>query len=909
MKQYFDAVAVEKKWYDFWVNNDYFVPKKLDSVDNFSMVIPPPNVTGTLHMGHAFQLSIMDALWRYHRMNGRQSLWQLGMDHAGIATQLVVDNILKQKGKDRITLGRDEFVKEIWKWKQYSGDTIINQQKCLGIAGDWDNLRFTLDPDFSQVVSKVFIQLYEQGLIYRGKRLVNWDPVLKTAISDLEVLSQEEDGSLWYIKYVVDDQDLIIATTRPETLFGDVAIAVNPGDERFSHLIGKMVVVPLCGREIPIIADEYVEMGFGSGCVKITPAHDFNDYSIGLKHNLPFINILTQDARLNDQVPSEFRGLTVLEARSKVTELLELNNLLVKTENYRHKVPRGDRSGAVIEPYLTDQWFIRMKPLALPAIEALKSGKLVFMPENWGKVYLQWLENIEDWCISRQLWWGHRIPAWYNEAGEIFVGENEDQIRKKYSVVGNLIQDEDVLDTWFSAALWPFVTLGWPEENNFRYRNFYPTSVLVTGFDIIFFWVSRMVMFGLKFTGEVPFKTVYITGLIRDARGQKMSKSKGNIIDPIDLINGISLDELLKKRTSFLMQKHLIGKIEKDTKKDFPNGIESSGTDALRFALCSLATMNMNINFQMDRLLNSKHLVTKIWNAARYILKQLPQDFTLKEVITLNPIDFWINQKFNTLVSQVKNWMEQYRFDLVCRGIYEFFWEQFCDWYLEFCKVLLSSEILEEYKYATLATLVRIMEKFLRLIHPILPFISEELWQKFKKYINNFDEESILLSAYPRNILKENAENYLTIEWIKKVIINIRNVKSEFVLPKTTAVYLKSCEHQYSKNLLLLDNYFALTGMKSFNRDSNLTSGYALVVDEGIELAIEIPKERVLSEKKRLENDLFRLNKEKVNLTEKLENVTYVNKAPIEVVSRDRERLNVCNCLINKVLQQLKSIV
>ncbi len=908
MKQYFDANSAEERWYNFWVDNKYFVPElNGNKGDNFSMVIPPPNVTGTLHMGHAFQLSIMDALWRYHKMNGQATLWQLGIDHAGIATQLIVENLLKQQGKDRLQLGREAFINEIWQWKQYSGDMIVNQQRRLGIAGDWDHLRFTLDPVFSRTVAKVFVELYQQGLIYRGQRLVNWDPQLKTAISDLEVLNQEEDGHLWYIKYT-GVQDLIIATTRPETLFGDVAIAVNAQDERYKHLIGKTVLVPLTNRVIPIIADDYVEMEFGTGCVKITPAHDFNDYAVGQRHHLPCLNILTKEGRLNEQVPEAFRGLTVLEARAKVVAALEQQSLLVKSENYRHKVPRGDRSGAIIEPLLTDQWFVRMKPLAARAIEAFKNGQLTFVPENWGKIYLQWLEKIEDWCISRQLWWGHRIPAWYDQDGTMYVGESEAQIKAQHPHLKDLKQDEDVLDTWFSSALWPFVTLGWPDSKALRYQQFYPTSVLVTGFDIIFFWVARMVMFGLHFTGQVPFKTVYITGLIRDARGQKMSKSKGNIIDPIDLIDGISLEDLLEKRTHFLMQKHLTDKITKETKKDFPNGIEKSGTDALRFTLCSLATMNMNVNFQMERLVNSKHLVTKIWNAARYVLMQIPADFPLRQVKICNAIDFWINQKFNHLVAQIRVGFKQYRFDLICHQLYEFFWEQFCNWYLEFSKLTLKDEVLNEEKLSTLLTLVRIIERFLRLIHPILPFISEELWQLFKNYTKDASLESILLSKYPDQDLEEDEQSYLTLEWVKQVMVNVRNVKSEFLLPKNTTVHLKTYEHADRERLMFLKRYFRLTGFEKLKDNFKLDSGYALIVGDGVELAVVIPNEKLLAEKQRLTEELAHYNDEKLKLTAKLNNVTYINKAPELIVRRDQERLEVCGKLISKVLQQLNNI-
>ncbi len=909
----YEPKAIEQSWYQKWEKNNYFTPSGKGSP--YCIVIPPPNVTGTLHMGHGFQDSIMDALIRYKRMSGYNTLWQLGTDHAGIATQMVVENIIRTEGKNRHSIGREDFIKKIWEWKKYSGDTIANQERRLGISGDWTREKFTLDPELAETVQHAFIKLYEEKLIYRGKRLVNWDPVLNTAISDLEVISEDSEGSLWHIKYPLLDsaESLTVATTRPETMLGDTAVAVHPQDERYQHLIGKKIKLPLTDRIIPIIADEQVDKEFGTGCLKITPAHDFNDYATGERHNLPLINIFTPNAYLNENTPKNYQGLERFQARKQILSDLETAGLLLKTEKHQLKIPKGDRSGAIIEPYLTDQWFVKTKDLAKPAIDAVLNGKINFIPNNWSKTYLQWLENIEDWCISRQLWWGHRIPAWFDEEGEIYVGHSEEDVRTRFNLgTRTLKQDEDVLDTWFSAALWPFSTLGWPEKPEFK--TFYPTSVLVTGFDIIFFWVARMVMLGLKFTGDIPFKDIYITGLIRDSHGQKMSKSKGNILDPIDLVDGIPLEKLIEKRTSNLMQKHLAEKIEKQTRQDFPEGITGFGVDALRFTFCSLATTSRDINFDMARLEGYRNFCTKIWNASRYVLMQLENFDYNNNDVEYSPADRWIQSELQNTLQTVATEFKTYRFDLITQAIFEFTWREFCDWYLELAKPILNSDQFSPaLKQGARKTLITTLETILRVIHPFMPFITEEIWQEVVPKMN-IKEPTIMLQRYPEfDATKIDTSAVSEIEWIKKMVLAIRNIRGEMNISpgKLLPLLLNKGSEKDLERINQHKNFLTtLAKLESINwiKEEKIPKAASALVDT-LELHL------VIGELFDFKAEIARINKEISKLKDdierteiKLNNPNYTEKAPALVVEKDRLRLTENRNLLDKLQAQFKKL-
>jgi valyl-tRNA synthetase len=797
MDKTFEPGPIEARWRQFWEDRGCYAPS--GQGEPYSIMIPPPNVTGTLHMGHAFQHTIMDALIRHARMSGRDTLWQPGTDHAGIATQMVVERNLKLEGVDRHGLGRETFVDKVWEWKAHSGGIIEQQIRRLGSSVDWSRNRFTMDEGYSKAVVEHFVRLHEDGLIYRGKRLVNWDPVLQTAISDLEVVNEEENGKLWHFRYPLADGSghLVVATTRPETMLGDTAVAVHPEDERYRHLIGKTVRLPLVEREVPVIADDYVDREFGTGVVKITPAHDFNDYQVGQRHGLAQINILTPTATLNDAVPAAYRGLDRYVARKRVVADLDALGLVEKIEDHKLKVPRGDRSGAVLEPYLTDQWFVDLTRKTLPdgrpggwtaitqpALDVFADGHIQFVPENWINTYRQWLDNIQDWCISRQLWWGHRIPAWYDEAGNVYVGRSEQEVREKYaSRLGPqaaLRQDEDVFDTWFSSDIWPFATLNWPQDNA-ALKRYYPSSVLVTGFDIIFFWVARMVMMGQYFMRDVPFREVYITGLVRDPEGNKMSKSKGNVLDPLDVIDGISLEDLVRVRTTGLMKPEMAPRIEAKTRKDYPKGIEAVGTDALRFTFAALATQGRDIRFDAARAAGYRNFCNKIWNAARYVLMNCEgQDCGLDAALPceLSSADRWIVSALQKLEAECAEHFRSYRFDLLSTALYQFIWNEYCDWYLELSKPALQSGTAAQQR-GTRRTLLRVLETWLRLLHPLMPFITEEVWQRIAPMVG-VEGETLMLQRYPvaqLDRIDEAAE--AEIDWLKGFILGLRQIRGE----------------------------------------------------------------------------------------------------------------------------------
>ena len=922
MDKTFEPQSIEQQCYEKWEAAGYFKPS--GHGDPYCILLPPPNVTGSLHMGHGFQQTIMDALTRYHRMKGDNTLWQVGTDHAGIATQMVVERRLNAEGKTRHDLGREAFIDKIWEWKEESGGTITRQMRRLGTSTDWDREVFTMDDNLSKAVTEVFVRLHEEGLIYRGKRLVNWDPVLHTAVSDLEVLNEEEAGHMWHMRYPLADGsgELVVATTRPETMLGDTAVAVHPDDERYQSMIGKEIRLPITGRLIPIIADDYVDPEFGTGCVKITPAHDFNDYDMGKRHSLPMINLFTDDAKINDEAPEAYRGLDRFDARKQIVADLDAEGLLVKVVDHKLKVPRGDRTGAVIEPYLTDQWYVAVESLAKPAVEAVESGEIRFIPENWNKTYYQWMNNIQDWCISRQLWWGHRIPAWYDNEGNVFVGRDEAEVRSRYQLEDavELKQDNDVLDTWFSSALWPFATMGWPEETP-ELDTFVPSSVLVTGFDIIFFWVARMIMMTKKFTGKIPFKDIYITGLIRDENGDKMSKSKGNVLDPIDLIDGIDLESLVTKRTSGMMQPQLAKKIEKNTRKQFPDGINAYGTDALRFTFAAMASTSRDINFDMGRVEGYRNFCNKIWNASRFVLMNTETEDTGRDggELVLSLADQWIWAQFQKTLKEFESALADYRFDIAAQTVYEFTWNQFCDWYLELTKPVLNSEAsTDAEKRGTRHTLINVLEQLLRLLHPLMPFITDTIWQRVAPLSDagvKEGETSIMIQSFPEvKAERENDKVLADIEWLKRFIIGIRNIRGEMDISpnKPLNAILRNVSEQDQARLDLaapfIDKLAKLESVTTLKAGEQAPASATALVGE---MEILIPMAGLIdkdAELARIAKAMGKAEQDVARAQGKLANEKFVNSAPEAVIAKERSKLEEAETALAKLKEQHATI-
>ena len=917
----YDPKSFETALYDAWEKAGHFKPS--GKGEPYTILLPPPNVTGTLHMGHAFQQTLMDALIRYHRMRGYDTLWQVGTDHAGIATEMVVSRnlALEGKGETRDSLGRDGFIDKVWEWKAHSGNVIEGQMRRLGTSADWSRSTFTMDPGPSEAVIESFIRWHEQGLIYRGQRLVNWDPVLKTAISDLEVESAEEDGFLWSIAYALEDgasyehvevdangnetlretrNYLVVATTRPETLLGDTAVMVHPEDSRYAHLVGKTVTLPLTGRRVPVIADDYVDKAFGTGVVKVTPAHDFNDYQVGVRHGLPMINLFTPVAALNENAPEQYRGLDRYEARKVILAELEDLGILVEAKAHKLQVPRGDRTGQVIEPYLTDQWFVKMDDLAKRGLELVEDGSISFVPPNWINTYRHWMNNIQDWCISRQLWWGHRIPAWFDEAGTCYVGRNEAEARAKAGLADDVVltQDSDVLETWFSSQLWPFSTLGWPNEAAMAERGFeryLPSNVLITGFDIIFFWVARMIMATDSFTGQIPFKDVYITGLIRDGQGQKMSKSKGNVLDPLDIIDGISIDDLVAKRTHGLMQPKMAEKIEKATRREFPDGIIAHGADALRFTIAALATHGRDIKFDMSRAEGYKNFCNKLWNASRFTLMNTEGASFTGAPQPRTDAERWILARLAKVAAEAQQHFADYRFDLLSQALYEFVWNEFCDWFLELTKPALNGSDAADAE-STRHTLLYVLEAVLRLLHPLTPFVTEQLWQQVAPRLG-IDAESLSLRAYPtaEEFAGDYAQAEVDVEWFKTMVSALRRVRSELNVPPSRQVRLllqggqaadRTRVERFASQLRFL---LKLESIDWLAADAVTPPAAAAIVGE---LKLLVPLEGLVdldAERARLDKEIARVSAEKEKSETKLSRFT--DKVPAAVIEQERVRL------------------
>ncbi|MDP2881998.1 MAG: valine--tRNA ligase [Azonexus sp.] len=936
----FEPADIERRWYPEWEAQNYFaagVDRSKAADENFCILLPPPNVTGTLHMGHGFNQTLMDALTRYYRMRGHNTLWQPGTDHAGIATQIVVERQLDAQGISRHDLGREKFLEKVWEWKEYSGNTITKQMRRMGTSPDWKRERFTMDAGLNKVVTETFVRLFNEGLIYRGKRLVNWDPKLHTAVSDLEVVQEEEDGFMWHIRYPLADgsDSLVVATTRPETMLGDTAVMVHPEDERYKHMIGKMVKLPLTDREIPIIADSYVDLEFGTGCVKVTPAHDFNDYAVGQRHGLPMISILTLDAKINENAPARYQGLDRFDARKAVVADLEALGILVKTDKHKLKVPRGDRTNVVIEPMLTDQWFVAMskpgddgKSITEKALDVVHSGEIKFYPENWVNTYNQWLNNIQDWCISRQLWWGHQIPAWYGDNGQIFVAHSEAEARAeaaRQGYTGALSRDEDVLDTWFSSALWPFSTLDWTGDEAIDAANpilqqYLPSTVLVTGFDIIFFWVARMVMMTKQITGQIPFKHVYVHGLIRDGEGQKMSKSKGNVLDPIDLIDGIGLDALIEKRTTGLMNPKQAESIAKKTKKEFPEGIASFGTDALRFTFASLASPGRDIKFDLNRCDGYRNFCNKLWNATRFVLMNVEgHDLALEHQqngpacggsapLEFSFADRWIVSQLQRVEKEVEQHFTDYRFDLVAQAIYKFIWDEFCDWYLEIAKVEIQTGNDAQQRGAR-RTLVRTLEAVLRLAHPLIPFITEELWQTVAPIAGRKTHDSIMLAAYPRaEEYKLDPASEAKVERLKALAYATRNLRGEMNVSPALRMPLLVAGGgaEISEFAAILQALGKLSEVQIVSdMPADAMAPVAVVGETRLMLKVEID---VVTERVRLAKEIEKLEKQISIAQGKLANEGFVARAPAAVIDQEKQRVADFTATLEQLKPQLAKL-